>query len=194
MRNHTAFIGSSIIISMIPNAQPRKAPMYGIIAVAVMSDDIASGYGKPNMFIATKNKAPRITASRHCPLMKFENVFTESEQISHILSATDFFMNAYVTCFVCLRSFCLFERMYAAKMTDVTAVNTPLIMEDAPLIMDERLDVSVSTSCNAYSERVSSTAVMSREASQSATGSVFMPYFSSSLSHSTIFGMLTRAF
>ena len=39
------------------------------------------------MFIEMKNIVPRMTASRHCPLMKFEKVFTESEHISHILSA-----------------------------------------------------------------------------------------------------------
>ena len=42
-RNHSAFIGSSIIMSSIPKKQPRNAPIYGIIAVAAMSEDIARG-------------------------------------------------------------------------------------------------------------------------------------------------------
>ena len=41
----------------------------------------------------------------------------------------------------------MFERMYAAKITDVRAVKTPLMMEDAPLIIEDTLEVSASANC-----------------------------------------------
>ena len=88
----------------------------------------------------------------------------------------------------------MFERMYAAKITDVRAVKTPLMMEDAPLIIEDTLEVSASANCIAYSDSFFTSSVVSSPPSQSITGAVLMPYFSSPRSHSIIFGKLACAF
>ena len=54
--------------------QPIHAPMTGISAVTAINTLIKSTYGMPKTVIAKKNNPPKITASRHCPVINEENV------------------------------------------------------------------------------------------------------------------------
>lgn len=72
--NISAFIGSTMKIKNAPSAQPRNAPKIGISAVNAIKIHTSSAYGSRKIVMANTNMLPRITASRHCPVRKLENV------------------------------------------------------------------------------------------------------------------------
>ena len=72
--NISAFIGLTIIIKNAPTIQPINAPNIGISAVKAIKTPIKSAYGNRIIDSVTKNIVPKINASRHCPVIKFEKV------------------------------------------------------------------------------------------------------------------------
>ena len=70
----SAFTGSTIKMSSAPIPQPANAPNIGINAVNAMTTLISSAYGNRKITITTKNISPNITASKHCPVIKFLNI------------------------------------------------------------------------------------------------------------------------
>ena len=85
-------MGLMIKIKSAPTPQPINAPKIGINAVNAISTAIKSAYGNRKIVITTKNIAPNIIASRHCPVRKLENVLLFSNHKSSIFWAKMLFI------------------------------------------------------------------------------------------------------
>ena len=87
---------------------------------------ICTAYGICNINIPIIHKVPKITASKHCIVKKFANVFLVSLAIPSIFLTFSFFTyanNIFVNCFC---NFSLLINMYIANIIAITVVDIAL--------------------------------------------------------------------
>ena len=124
--NVITFIIFTDAINTAPIAAPINAPTIGINAVTPINTPICTAYGICNINIPIIHNVPKITASKHCIVKKFANVFLVSLAIPSIFLSFSFFTysnNIFVICFCYLS---LLINIYIANIIAITVVDIAL--------------------------------------------------------------------